>query len=822
MNGVLLSTPRHLAASALAIVLGVAFVTATLLATSSLNASIQRAVAGSIRDAAIVVSAQQHHGSTDSPLTDATVAAVRALPGVTGVRATTEGFATLDLGRRHTGVLALSIPDAGVDIVAGRLPSAPGEVAVNDALATAHAVGVGDTLAVEGPAAPREATIVGVVVVGPETTNVPRLPMLFAGPDDLAAHIGWSGHSFLYVSGAPDPRALADVLSASTAPPGQPVTVRTAAEETTVRLDDYTRGTRQLEGMLLAFGGVALMVSALVIANTFTILTAQRTRQLALLRTVGATRAQVLRLTLAEAAVLGVVASGIGIAVGVGLAALGVRIAASATPFGLTAFAVTVRDVVVPLAAGVVVTVLAALVPARAATRVPPLAALRPQAPAAAASARRGVSVVGLVLVVGGLALLGAGVALGFAQSDAGPALLVGMSGGLASLVGFLALGRVIFPALGRALGRALVRLGGVPGELAAENSVRNPVRAAATAGALLVGVTLVTMMTVGAAAGQASIVRQLDRQYPVDAEYTGVDTSLTDTQVQIIATHDLVAAATTRWWVDAELTADDRSVASGVVGVEPDAGAVLRAPGILAGLDDTTVLLAPTAGVVDGSTVRLAHGDRSLTLTARIVPDLTPVVVTAANALRLDPDARRAVGVRLVEGADPVAAPERIADAASALAPVQVVTSAAGRADIGGMIDAILVVVLALLGVAVAIALVGIGNTLGLSVLERRQESGLLRALGLTRAQLRASIGWEAVLLALVAVVVGIMLGTLYGFAGVAVLLAASAELAWEWPALRVAAIAAVALLAGWAASVLPAQRASRVPPAAALALGE
>lgn len=129
----------------------------------------------------------------------------------------------------------------------------------------------------------------------------------------------------------------------------------------------------------------------------------------------------------------------------------------------------------------------------------------------------------------------------------------------------------------------------------------------------------------------------------------------------------------------------------------------------------------------------------------------------------------------------------------------------------------------LALLGVAVAIALVGIGNTLGLSVLERRQESGLLRAMGLTRRQLRASIGWEAVVLALVAVVTGIALGTVYGYAGVMVLLGKDAGLVWVWPGLlHLAAVAGVALLAGWAASIVPSQRASRACPRAALALGE
>lgn len=821
MRTVLLGAPRRLLSTALAIVLGVAFVTTTLLVTTSLDASIRQSVAGSIRDARVVVS-QEGNGAPlrrdREPLTDATVTELAALPGVSAVRAVARAYLTLQLPGRQSPVIGMGAPDLTelTRLTKGRLPHVPGEVAINTALATVHDTGVGDTLSLLTAEGTEHVRIVGVVEAGADTTDSPREPLLLASATDLGRWTGQPGYEYLYVSGDGDPEALAaqvassGVLDASSH-------VRTAEEETTERLRQFTRGTEQLALMLLAFGGVALATAAMVITNTFTILTAQRTRRLALLRTVGATRAQIFGHVLAEAALLALVASAAGVGFGIGLGALGVRLASGATVFDLSTFALSSRDLLVPFAAGVLVTVVAALAPARRATRVAPLAALRPEAPAMSGPASRPVRV-GALMAGAGVVLLSGGVALALLDWGTAPALALGMAGGLASLVGTVLVAPAFVPWLARRLGRPLARLGGAPAELAGENAVRNPTRAAATASALLLGVALVTMMTTGAATGQASIEAQLDRQFPVDVRMFGQEAPLTDAQIGLVLGQPTVAAATSWWSAEARLTGS--AIAPGTVtGLAPDAATVLRSPDLMAGLDDATVLVGPDARVDDGTPLTVTGPDGTRTLTARVRPDLSAPIVSAATARALDAHAQRSLGIRLTADADPVAAPDALAEAASAVAPVLAESGASARVEVARMIDGILVVVLALLAVAVLIALVGIGNTLGLSVLERRRESGLLRALGLTRGQLRASLGWEALLLAGVATSVGVLLGSGYGLAGVVVLLGADAPVVWVWPAARIALIAAIALLAGWLASLLPATRAARVPPAAALA---
>ncbi len=811
-----LSSPRRLLSAGLAIVLGVAFVAATLVLTSTLDATVRATAAGSLRDAKAVVT--RVDTDVPAPLTDETIAAIRSLPGVDHVRATVDVGVPQMTGGSFSYFALMTPPEPGelTRVTDGRLPIAPGEVAVNEVAADLRDWQVGDTVALgEDPVL--EFTLTGIVDAGADSTSHPTIPHAFALAPDIERLTGLVGYTTLFVNGPGSQDDLAATLAS--APALANSAIHTADEAAQAMIEGYTRGSEQLTTMLLAFGAVAVVVAGLVVTNTFAILVAQRTRQLALLRTVGATRGLVFRTVLLEAALLGLVASVVGLGVGI-LGVLALRPVLASAQLDASVLTVTARDVVVPLLVGVVLAVAAAIHPARQATRVAPLAALRPQAPATEVVPRP--SLLGIALAVIGFALLGVG-ALVIPRwgLSAGLGVSVGILGGLLSVAGVLVLGRTWAPALARLLGRPLRAVGGVPAEVAAENAVRNPGRAAATAGALLVGVALVSMMTVGASVGQATIQADLDGEYPVDALIVG--SPLSDAQVSAVAEQPDVAASTVVR--TAMLTLADGQAIT-VTAFEPDAGATLRAEGYLTGLADGVLLVGRQTDLVDGQRVSLREHDQAtpIEVTVRLNPTVERYYALTANTLASavsEPELN--VGVRLAEGADPVVAADRLGQALGAVGdPVFVNSAAVQRAEMQSLIDTVLLVVLGLLGVAVVIALVGIGNTLGLSVHERRQESGLLRALGLTRGQLRAALGWEALLLAGAATVLGLVLGAVYGLAGVAALIASETSIVIDLPWARLALIAAVALASGWVASVLPSLRAAKVPPAAALALGE
>ncbi|HHU38506.1 MAG TPA: FtsX-like permease family protein [Propionibacterium sp.] len=818
----MLTSPRRLLSAALALALGVGFVAAALMLATSLDATLRTAAGGAIRDAKVVLT---ENGDVPDPLalTDEYVTRLGDVPGVERVRTVVTTQAMSPAGTHLSMFVLQTVPELTerTTLVTGRLPEAPGEVLVNQVAAQMRGWAPGDTVHLEVDDT-REFTLVGVVDAGTDTTTNLEAPHVFLQMPDIHELSGRTSYTDLYVHGTGSEQELTDAIRALPETAATHARVLTAAEASDLRITQFTRGSEQLTVLLLSFGAVAVVVAGLVVANTFAILVAQRTRQLALLRTVGATRGQVFRTVLVEAGLLGLASSLVGLALGAGAVAAIAPLSRGSGVLQIEGLAIAPRDVLVPLAVGILLALGAAIVPARQATRIAPLAALRPQAATAVdPRVRQGHPLLAAAITVVGFVLLAVGAVVLPAQGvSPGLSVLVGIAGGLLSVVGVLALGRRLVPAVARLFAPGMGHLGGAPAELAAENAVRNPGRAAATTGALLVGVILVTMMTVGAATGQASIQRELDGQFPMDAQVISSG-PITDAQVERARSLPEVAAATVLREGGVETADDERWLH--LLGFDGDAAATFRDPDLLVGLADDTLLAGPETELADGSTVTLA-GEHEVALRVVVRPGLGRTSgVTASTMLALQPDAPRSLGLRLADDADPVGAVETISAALGGDGPtVQVMSLADQRAQMQEIINTVLLVVLGLLAVAVVIAVVGIGNTLGLSVHERRQESGLLRAMGLTRDQLRASLGWEAVLLAAVAVVLGLVLGAVYGVAGVATLIASDATVVPALPWARLALIAAVALLAGWLASVLPSVRASRVPPAAALALGE
>ena len=818
MTAGLATRGRRLLSAAIAIVIGAAFLAASLLVVSTAQRGLEDAVAAGMGDADLVVSVDQGMLGTEQ------FDAVSGIDGVSGVDG--EALVFSELGGDYFP--GSSLPTGGSTLLEGRLPGAEGEIAINPAAVDAgHAVG--DTLAVTGVAAEADSPVAqDLVVVGvldPGDASPLSFGEGFFATDStlrsVDAALSYRSVQLQLASGASED-AVHDALTTAV-PDG---VVQTGPEAAEARVTALTGGTAVFAGILLGFGAVALATAAIVIANTFTITLAQRAGELALLRCVGATKAQVRRLVLLEALVLGLLSSAVGVLVGVG-AAWGLLGLARRSDLGVPTgdgLALTPLALLLPLAVGTVVTVLASLLPASRATRVSPLAALRPAGPV---SERRRVGWVRLVAAGGFVA---AGVAAMLYAASAHD-VLMGIAGGLLSFVGVLLSAVVVVPAAVRVLGLG-ARLVGVPGRLAVDNAVRNPGRAAATSAALLVGVTLITMTTVGAATGERTALGEIDDAYAVDL--VALAPVGTDDQDQVVPPHltsDLAArmaavdgVAATSLVPSAQLTLGEQIVPTRTIGLDAADGTVVRSADQLAALQPGTIGLSNSLQAIHG----LDPGDSVEVSGAGGAEELTVVEIGLGYNLALaEPDLRRLGGEEVGEGALLIRAGED-ADLGGLLSGLEeigdpemvtVEGSAVERAAITQVLDVLVLVTTALLGVAVVIAVVGIANTLSLSVVERHREHALLRGMGLTRGQMRLMLLVEGVLLAVVSALIGLALGLLYARLGVQTIVPDGTPVLLAVPWARVGIIVGVALLAGLLASVLPARRAARVSPAEGLA---
>lgn len=808
----MLRQPRQLISAALAIVLGVAFVAATLVFGASLNAGVSQMAAGQVNGAAVVITAGR------STITPEFADAAASLPGVTGSRKIVSGStqALVEGVPEFLPIQSQPAPTADTQIVDGRWANAPNEITVNEAARTDGHLGLGTTISVTGEANHLEKyTVVGVAKLGYEASSSPNMPLVMADAPTAMAITGVKGYSEVYLDSNTEPAQLRDQVEKLPGASAEGITVRTGADQTRTLVKQLTGNSNALQSLLLGFAAIALLVGAIVITNTFAILITQRIRQLALMRCVGATRNQVFRMVVGEAMLLGLGSSVVGVGLGLGLAALFIEFAKGSISTPLP-FTVSLSSVIVPVLVGLVVTTLASFAPARSATRVAPLAALRPELAVSASGAVRLRRIVpGAIFVAAGAAMLAWGATRGSSEASGG--LAVGMIGGLLSFVGVLMLSRLLIPALVSLLAGPM-RASGVPGELAVGNARRNPRRTAATANALLDGVTLISLLSVGAAVSQASADRTLVSHYPQDAVVStpqGADESLLTTVRGTSGVSDAALVPSVRAQVTHDATTSDVTV----TGVSSHAAQVTRFPERYTGVDDTTARTSNTE-FHDGQKITLSYQGHELPLTVRVSSDYSSgLAVSTATMSRLAPQAPEEIWVRYADGTSVNTVTADLGRAIASQPGAQVDSGAQMRQLFTQVIDILLAVAVGLLGVAVLIAVVGVANTLGLSVLERTQEIGLLRATGMTRRQVRAMISWEAVSISAVALVLGLVLGGLYGLVGSKILMTMSGiPLIVALPWGRLALIAVVALAAGWLASLIPAARAVRISPSAAL----
>jgi putative ABC transport system permease protein len=592
--------------------------------------------------------------------------------------------------------------------------------------------------------------------------------------------------------------------------------------------DDVTSGFSFFSTMLQVFGAIALLVGVFVISNTFSILVAQRTRELALLRAVGATRRQILGSVLLEAGMIGTFSALVGLGVGV-LLAKGIVGAFSAFGADLPAEGLAVRGgtVLAALVIGIGVTMVAALVPAIKSTRVRPLAALRESAVERTTASKPRIVAGVLVLAFGALQLSDAW------KGDDADLPVVGL-GAVLIIVAAIVIGPVLASPSIRVLGSVLPRLRGVTGKLATENAARSPKRTSATASALLIGVALVSFITVLASSAKASVTEAVERGFHGDfvvqstSSFFGPPSPFPATVGSEVADLPGVAATSGLGFTSAQLTYPDGETGTQfITAVDPATLGDVITPkmadgkGELTDLDDDGVLVDAHAAtrhdVEIGDTVAvLFPGGRSVELTVQGVSDEPSLfqgyTITRDTYLANTPTPGDVfLFGKTDRGADLDEVLQRIDKVIDDIPTVEVVDRDEYIGDLARQITQFVTVIYVLLALSVIIAVIGIGNTLSLSIHERTRELGLLRAVGMNRQQLRASIRWEAVLISVLGTLVGLLLGLVLSRAVIEAL-GSNGLSEFRMPVVGLVRIVVLAFLLGWLASIRPSRRASRM----------
>jgi putative ABC transport system permease protein len=832
---------RRLVGTSLAVVLGVAFLTATLVVGATMRTGFDKAFTNANAGLDVVVRSAEQMGSDETAVRagiDASlVDEVAAVPGVRAAVPSVEGVATL-IGADGSRVGGNGPPTVGANwiedpelnayrLAEGRAPTAPGEVVVNRGAAEQGDLQVGDRTTVLTPA-PVEVTIVGIATFGDDADGLGPITYtaftlaqateLFAQqPDTISAVL-------VAAEDGVSRETLRDEINELLPARIEALTQEelTAEQQAEIRADFLD----MFSTILLAFAGIALVVATFSIHNTFSILVAQRTRESALLRAIGASRRQVVTAVAVEALVVGVVASAIGFGAGLGIAAGLKHLMASADlTVPVAGLVVSVGTIVTVAIVGVLTTLVASVTPAVKASRVAPLAALRDVAVDRSGTSKlRGV--LGTLVTVGGAVVV--------ATADAAEDGAMGRAGfgALTMLVGFVILGPVVARPSAAVLGAGAAAARGITGRLARRNAMRNPRRIAASAAALMVGTAVVALFTTFGASVKASfddlvgdsfggdlVVAQDDfsgagldpRLAPALAELPEVDRAVGAS----VATVELAGEG-------AEPMATDPAALAAVLDLQDVAGSLAEVgPGEIAvgarWAEDHGVALGDVLPMrfIDGATIDLTVAD--VFEREGVMGDL---IITTEDWL---PHAGQPMDVvvllSLADGVSPEAGKAAVAEVAARFGAPEPQTQDEYVDAMSAEIDQALYLIYGMLGVAVLIAVMGIGNTLALSIHERTRELGLLRAIGQSRSQLRASLRWESVIVAVFGTIGGLGLGTFLGWGLMRAMRAEVGFGEFALPVVPLAVILGLAAVAGVLAALRPARRAARMDVLAAIA---
>lgn len=897
---------RMLIPAGIAILIGTAFIAATFLFGNAMNDSLARQTTAQLGGANYVISVdsseglneQERNGIYTRTVNDFQLDRIRATEGVKDVRVESSSSVTVANGDKHASSYAITTAAQRdllpVSIIQGDQPVDSNEIALTKSVADQLGVKVGDSVTVNSRTAQAVAST-GYGSAGNDTAADSGMTVRVVGitedPNGAYAYCGGASVLsdnvitamngiddfgklnvylvYLDIDDADQPSADATVKQIDKLLPKHfTVQSRAAMEEESIK--SVSKGDTSITTIfLLSFGILAMLVAALVIANTFQVLVAQRRRTLALLRTIGANKGQLYVSVLFEAGLLGLIASMLGVGLGIGL------MAALCQSGLMKATGMTMRLVlswpafVVPIAFGVVMTVIASLGSARSATAVTPLEALRP---IELTDTRRAGKI--RAILAGLLVLVGIGLAAfsawqmnekiaghdSLADKQYPMVLLAAIAGCALIFLGLVLSAAFWLPVLMRGVG-ALVAFAGPSAKVAHANIQKNPRRVAATGAALLIGVTLVSTIATGAASAKQTMNEALTTRYSVDMIAASADmtSKQADEVAKIKGIKDSIYAPTRMMSMKDANGKDLNVLIVGVDGVD-----ALRKV-VRADLSGVTIsgdsVLMPKYSAATGKDIPLG---KSVTFTSDVSGSQTGTADAAASdtendggqsdgvqTLTLAPqkvDYRRisanyaavafvdaghftngdvkANGHIMLMRIDAESAGTTLNDiftnvqnAFSASADIDVSGPVAGRTQWETMINGMMALLVGLIAVAVLIALVGVANTLSLSVIERTRESATLRAIGMTRGQLRRSLAVEALLLSLVSGVVGVALGTLFGWLGSYMVFSLYGDTVFPFEWTTNGAVLGVAALAALLASVAPARRAVKTPPVEALA---
>lgn len=858
---------KMLIPAGIAIMIGTAFIACTFLFGNTLNDTLRTQLTAQYAQANYIVQSTSAMSGSDTMPTvgDVKTKQINATDGVKSTYIQQNLPVNASTGDKSATLLAINASSDDrllpVKMVKGHQPTGDGQIALPSKLADQLSVNIGDkvTLAANYGSGISGSDSVELMVCGfTEDTNGAYGSYGGAaviGDETMAKLHGADSESDLMFTGMTldidESKADAAVPAIrKLLPEGYSIETRQKAGDEALKSLSQS-GTNAVTVFLMCFGILAMFVAALVIANTFQVLVAQRRRTLALLRTIGAQKGQLYRSVIGEAAILGLIASALGIAFGSAIMAIVVHSHALAS-LGMTGGLVFTWQVfVIPLVFGVVMTMLASIGSARSATRVTPLEALRPieVSDNKRAGIARGVIgflliTLGLVLTVGAVMMLRSALASSSDLSDGYSTMLLAAIAGCALIfIGLVVTAAFWMPLLMR-LGGAFAALFGPAAKIAHANIQKNPRRVASTGVALLIGVTLVSCIGTGAACAKQTMNNTLDTHYSVDmvAKGSKLSKSTADKIAKIDGVKTTLYAPITRGSVT--VGGEERSAT--LIGV-PDTATlskVLRADlgGVSLGEGKA---LAPTYSAFTGKVLSFKNGQVSFTasddsgsgetssantLTFSVIQrdyrnvDTDVSVTLFVNESYFQSKQVQADGHMLLAAVDTskASAVDIITKAQTAIgesAGASLSGPIAKRVQWNQIVDTMLALLIALLAVAVLIALIGVANTLSLSVIERTRESATLRAIGMTRGQLRWSLAVESLVISLVAGIAGEILGIAFGWVGSYMVFSPYGKVAfiseWKLDLIVLVVAAAAALLA----SVFPARRAVKTPPVEALA---